>query len=140
MSKRLQVVLEEEEHAEIQAAAERAGLTVSEWVRRVLRQVRAAAGGAVRESGAPYEVDAGEVVPLHIGNLPASLHRKLAARARAEHRTVAGEATYLLERALAEAEPLSLLELEGLGAELWEGEGEGEDAAGYVARERDAWN
>lgn len=138
MSKRLQVVVDEAEYAEIQAAAERARLTISEWVRRVLRQARAAAGGLARESGSSYEVEAGEGVPLHIGSLPASVHQKLASRARREHRTLAGEAAYLLERALAGAESLSLLELEGLGAELWEGE---EDAAAdHVARERDAWS
>lgn len=122
MSKRLQVVFDEAEYAAVQRAAERAGLTVSAWVRRTLRDARAASGGA----------------PLHIPSLPATLHRKLRDRARREHRTLAGEAAYLLERALEEAESLSLLELEGLGAELWEGE---EDAAAdHVARERDAWN
>jgi plasmid stability protein len=137
MSKRLQVVIDEEEYGEIRTAAGRARLTVSEWVRRVLREARAATG-VVREPESAYEVDTGEGVPLHIRSLPAALHRKLAARARATHRTVAGEAAHLLERALEEAESLSLLELEGLGAALWEGEGE--DASDHVARERDAWN
>jgi len=40
MSKRLQVVLEEEELREIQEAARRRRLTVSEWVRQVLRAAR----------------------------------------------------------------------------------------------------
>lgn len=40
MSKRLQVVLEEEEMSEIQQAARIEGTTVSEWVRRVLREAR----------------------------------------------------------------------------------------------------
>lgn len=136
MSKRLQVVLDEAEYADIRAAAERERLTVSEWVRRVLRGARAAAGGLVREPGAGYASDAGGEVPLHIGRFPASLHRKLLERARREHRTVAGEATHLLERALEEAEPLSLLELEGLGSALWAEA----DGAEHVARERDAWD
>lgn len=42
MSKRLQVVLDEEEYAEIRRAAGRHRLTVSEWVRRTLRRARAA--------------------------------------------------------------------------------------------------
>ena len=40
MSKRLQVVLEEEELAEIRRAAEQRQMTVSEWVRRTLREAR----------------------------------------------------------------------------------------------------
>lgn len=40
MSRRLQVVVGDEELAEIQAAARRHGVTASEWVRRVLRDAR----------------------------------------------------------------------------------------------------
>lgn len=40
MSKRLQVVLDDEELEEIRAVAERKRLTVSEWVRRTLREAR----------------------------------------------------------------------------------------------------
>ena len=40
MRKRLQVQLAEAEYREIQAAARRQGLTVSEWVRRALREAR----------------------------------------------------------------------------------------------------
>jgi hypothetical protein len=42
MSKRLQVVLEDKELREIERAARRHGLTVSEWVRRSLRAARLA--------------------------------------------------------------------------------------------------
>jgi hypothetical protein len=49
---------------------------------------------------------------------------------------MAQEVTHLLESALEAGDPLSLLELEGLGAELWE---EGE-AGEHVARERAAWD
>lgn len=41
MSKRLQVLLPDQEMADIQQLAERDGLTVGEWVRRVLREARA---------------------------------------------------------------------------------------------------
>lgn len=54
MSKRLQVVLEEEELAEIRDAAERRGLTVSEWVRQVLRVARRAEASG--DSGAKLAV------------------------------------------------------------------------------------
>ena len=40
MSKRLQVLLEEDELRDIQRAARRERLTVAEWVRQALREVR----------------------------------------------------------------------------------------------------
>ena len=40
MSKRLQVVLADGEYEEIRRVAQRAGMTVSEWVRQVLRTAR----------------------------------------------------------------------------------------------------
>lgn len=73
---------------------------------------------------------------LNIKNFPAGLYRKLKERARRQHRSMAQEVTYLLERALDEPEPLSMLELEGLGEELWR---EGE-AAAHVERERGTWD
>lgn len=73
---------------------------------------------------------------LNIKNFPASLYRKLRERARRERRSMAQEVTRILEQALDEAEPLSILELEGLGSELWE---DG-DAAAHVAHEREAWD
>ena len=136
MSKRLQVVFDEAEYAAVQGAAEREGLTVSAWVRRALRDARAAAAGQVREPGPGYGSEGEGGRPLHIPDFPAALHRRLRERARREHRSVPGEASYLLERALVDAEALSLLELEGLGAGLWQGG----DAAEHVAGERDAWD
>lgn len=49
---------------------------------------------------------------------------------------MAQEVTHLLENALDEPEPLSILELEGLGQELWHDQ----DAGAHVARERDSWD
>ena len=40
MSKRLQVVMDEEEFAEIEAVARRSAMSISEWVRQGLRTVR----------------------------------------------------------------------------------------------------
>lgn len=40
MSKRLQVILDDRELREIRQAARRSGLTVSEWVRRAMRQAQ----------------------------------------------------------------------------------------------------
>ena len=54
MSKRLQVVMSEDEFDEIREAADRDRVTVSAWVRRVLREARSEVVGraatAVRES------------------------------------------------------------------------------------------
>jgi hypothetical protein len=41
MSKRLQILLPEQEMADIRQFASREGLSVGEWVRRTLREVRA---------------------------------------------------------------------------------------------------
>ncbi len=68
MSKRLQVLFEEEELQELQAAARREGMPVSEWVRRALREARKhqperdleAKLRAVR-AGAKYAFPAGDI-------------------------------------------------------------------------------
>jgi plasmid stability protein len=75
------------------------------------------------------------VATLNVKNLPDGLYKRLRQRARAEHRSVAQEVTKILETALCSPEPLSLLELRGLGRELWRGL----DAAELVAEERRAW-
>ncbi|MEQ9398170.1 MAG: hypothetical protein RJQ04_03290 [Longimicrobiales bacterium] len=58
MSTRLQVVMDESELAEIQDAAERARLTVSEWVRLVLREAR-----GVTSPGAVRPAPSGSIAP-----------------------------------------------------------------------------
>jgi len=40
MSKRLQVILSDEEYEELQMVSSSVGMTVSEWVRQALRKVR----------------------------------------------------------------------------------------------------
>lgn len=73
---------------------------------------------------------------LNIKNFPDDLYEKLKARAAREHRSVAQEVTHILEQALSEPEASSLLELRGLGREIWREI----DAAEHVARERDTWD
>src|SRR6266481_2823351 len=58
---------------------------------------------------------------LNIKNLPDSLYRKLQARAKRQHRSVAQEVTHLLSDALEMPKPLSILDLKGLGKEHWRG-------------------
>ena len=73
---------------------------------------------------------------LNIKNLPDALYRKLQARARRERRSVAQQVTEILVRALEEPEPLSILDLQGLGKDHWRGV----DAAEHVERERSSWD
>ena len=47
MSKRLQVLLDEEEYKEIQGVARRHRVTLAEWVRQALRQARSDHPGTV---------------------------------------------------------------------------------------------
>jgi plasmid stability protein len=72
---------------------------------------------------------------LNVKHLPDALYRKLKARAKRERRSVAQEVTVLLAQALESPEPTSILELRGLGKELWAGA----DAAAHVEGERAAW-
>jgi plasmid stability protein len=73
---------------------------------------------------------------LNVKNLPDALYEKLKARARQERRSVAQEVTLLLSAALDTQSSLSIMELQGLGKELWQDV----DAAAHVEPERAAWD
>jgi plasmid stability protein len=73
---------------------------------------------------------------LNIKNLPDALYRRLQRRAKRERRSVAQQVTVILEQALAAKEPLSILDLQGLGKELWAEV----DAVRHVAAARCAWD
>lgn len=73
---------------------------------------------------------------LNVKNLPDALYRKLQARAKREHRSVAQEVTHILVEALDTPKPLSILELRGLGKEYWQGR----DATAHVDGERSSWD
>ncbi|HKT47597.1 MAG TPA: hypothetical protein VJP87_08755 [Candidatus Acidoferrales bacterium] len=73
---------------------------------------------------------------LNIKNLPDKLYKKLRARARLQHRSVAQEVTHILASALETRDPLSILELKGLGKEHWKSV----DAAKHVEKERASWD
>lgn len=73
---------------------------------------------------------------LNVKNLPDGLYRKLQARAKRQRRSVAQEVTQILSEALESPNPLSILELRGLGKEYWDGV----TAAEHVERERTAWD
>lgn len=73
---------------------------------------------------------------LNVKNMPDELYQRLKARAQREHRSVAQQVTVLLAAALDPPPPLSIMELEGLGRNLWTGV----DAAAHVEAERAAWD
>jgi plasmid stability protein len=73
---------------------------------------------------------------LNIKNIPDPLYAALKARAESQHRSIAQEVTHLLTEALAQQDPLSILELQGLGKELWAGI----DAARHIEEERASWD
>lgn len=64
------------------------------------------------------------------------MDEKLKARAKRERRSVAQKVTYPLSAALDAAPPLSIMELQGLGKELWQGA----DPAAHVEAERASWD
>lgn len=73
---------------------------------------------------------------LNVKNLPDRLYKKLQAQAKRERRSVAQEVTRLLDSALNTSEPLSILELRGLGKASWQEI----DATTHVLRERETWD
>jgi plasmid stability protein len=73
---------------------------------------------------------------LNVKNLPDRLYRKLQARAKRHHRSVAQEVTHMLSEALEEPEVLSILDLQGLGKAVWSGT----DALKHVEGERRSWD
>lgn len=70
-----------------------------------------------------------------IRNVPDALYAALKARAECRHRSMAEELIDILAEALTR-QPLSILELEGPGKELWSGV----DAGPHVEDERASWN
>jgi plasmid stability protein len=73
---------------------------------------------------------------LNIKNFPDPLYEKLQERAQEEHRSLAQEVIHILHQTVEKEEPLSIMGLEGLGKEIWEGI----DAAEYIRQERDSWD
>ena len=72
---------------------------------------------------------------LNIKNFPDPLYEKLQEQAQREHRSLAQEVIHLLHQTVEKGERISIMGLEGLGKELWEGI----DAAEFIRQERDSW-
>jgi plasmid stability protein len=73
---------------------------------------------------------------LNIKGFPDALYRKLKSRAKRQHRSVTQEITHILSDVLSEAGSVSVLELQGLGKELWAGV----NATKHVEDERRSWD
>lgn len=73
---------------------------------------------------------------LNIKRFPDELYERLRHRAERKHRSISQEVVHILSQVLERPERRSILELRGLGKELWKGI----DAAEHVERERDSWD
>ena len=72
---------------------------------------------------------------LNIKNFPDDLYERLQERAAREHRSLAQQVIHLLEESAGEPKLHSILELRGLGKELWDNL----DPVKHVRAERDTW-
>lgn len=81
-------------------------------------------------------INGGSMSTLNIKNFPDDLYQYLKARAETNHRSLAQEVTFLLRQEQQKPKVHSILELQGLGKEIWGGI----DAAEYVRQERDSWD
>jgi plasmid stability protein len=77
---------------------------------------------------------------LNIKNFPDRLYDRLKQRAGRNRRSIAQEVVQLLDDAVTAPPRMSLLELEGLGKDVWEKALAGRDAADYISDERDSWS
>jgi plasmid stability protein len=73
---------------------------------------------------------------LNVKSVPDKLYRKLQARAKRERRSVAQEVIQILDQALTEQPRLSIMELQGLGREIWRDINSDQ----YIEAERRAWD
>jgi hypothetical protein len=77
MSQRLQVLLDEQEFAEIRDAARRERMTVAEWVRQALRRARRdePAGDPLRKLAVVREAARGAYPTADVGQMLADIER-----------------------------------------------------------------
>jgi plasmid stability protein len=77
-----------------------------------------------------------QMATLNIKKMPDRLYRKIQAHANREHRSIAQEVIHILSLATENTAPLSILELQGLGKEIWRNV----DAGKHVKEERRGWD
>ncbi len=73
---------------------------------------------------------------LNVKSVPDKLYRKLQARAKRERRSVAQEVVQILDQALTEPPRLSIMNLQGLGKDIWRNN----DSDRYIKAERRSWD
>jgi hypothetical protein len=73
---------------------------------------------------------------LNIKNFPEPLYEQLQKQAEDEHRSVAQQVIHLVSKSVGRPRSRSILELRGLGKEIWSGT----DSAEYLREERDSWD
>ncbi len=73
---------------------------------------------------------------LNVKNVPEKLYSRLRARARRERRSLSQEVLRILEEATRPRETISILELRGLGKDIWKDI----DPAAHVDEERRSWD
>lgn len=73
---------------------------------------------------------------LNVKNVPEDLYSRLKARAQQEGRSISDVVLHILEEATTPRETVSILELGGLGQELWKNI----DPAAHVDEERNSWD
>jgi len=76
------------------------------------------------------------VAVLNVKSVPDKLYRKLQARAKRERRSVAQEVIEILDQALNEPPRLSIMDLQGLGKDIWRDINSDQ----YIEAERRAWD
>ena len=76
------------------------------------------------------------IATLNIKSFPDDLYSSLRERAVRERRSVSQEVIHLLRQIMQEEEPLSLMDLKGLGRERWRAV----DPARHVEAERASWD
>ena len=77
---------------------------------------------------------------LNIKNFPDRLYRRIKTRAGKNRRSIAQEVVQLLDEAVTAPPRVSLLELEGLGKDVWEKALAGRDASDHIREARDSWS
>jgi plasmid stability protein len=77
-----------------------------------------------------------EMATLNIKNVPEKLYKKLRAQAKKDLRSISPEVLHLLQKALEAEGPRSILELRGLGKDVWKKV----NPAKHIRRERDSWD
>jgi plasmid stability protein len=82
------------------------------------------------------EEEGGTMAVLNVKGFPDGLYKKIRILSKKENRSLSQQVIYILRNALEEKESMSILDLRGLGKEMWRDV----DAASHVRAERNSWD